>query len=276
MSRVQVPSIALVSYLMSPIEALILGIIQGITEFFPVSSSGHLALGQHLLGMTKLDHYIFFNLICHLGTLLALIIVFFQEIKELFSKDRKKVWYLFLGTLPLFPLVLVMKPIKNIFDQPQYLGFCFLFTALLLYLGVRIGGKSEVIGYRKPKWYDALFVGCFQAVAILPGVSRSGSTISAGKFLRWQPSEAVTFSFLLAIPAILGGITLETWQLLKGEQSLPVSISGFSYVIGFFASSIVGYIALRMLIKVAAKEKFSYFVWYCLAIGLFSIFYFYL
>src|SRR5258705_3070450 len=124
MSRVQVPSIAQLSpfLAMSTFEAIILGIIQGLTEFLPVSSSGHLELGQYVLGLTHLDRYVLFNLVCHLGTLCAVFAVFLPQIKDTLVSDRKKLIQVIIGTLPLFPLVLLMKPIKSLFDQPQYLG----------------------------------------------------------------------------------------------------------------------------------------------------------
>jgi undecaprenyl-diphosphatase len=151
MSRVRAPSIALFYYNMTFFEAIILGIIQGLTEFFPISSSGHLELGQYFLGFNHLENYIFFDLICHLGTLLALFLVFWKEIYGFFL-DRKYLSHIAIATLPLFPLVLIIKPLKTFFDQPQYLGFCFLFTAFLLYLG----GRQRVQASSKRTWRDSL------------------------------------------------------------------------------------------------------------------------
>ncbi len=258
---------------MSTLEAILLGIIQGLTEFFPISSSGHLELGQIFLGLTNLDHYVLFNLVCHLGTLLAVFFVFFEQIKQTFLSDRVRFAQVVLGTLPLFPLVLVIAPIKALFDQPQYLGYCFFFTAFLLYMGIRMGECTPSAILKKRRWRDALIIGTFQAVAILPGVSRSGATISAGRLLGWKQEEAVTFSFLLAIPAILGGVTLELLQLLKSGASLP-PIAGMQYAAGFFTSLGVGYLALQWLIQLAAKGRLIYFVWYCLFIGTATALYF--
>lgn len=256
---------------MTLIEAILLGIIQGLTEFFPVSSSGHLELGQYFLGLTQLDQYIFFDLICHLGTLLALFCVFLPQIRAAIF-DRTRLLQIALATLPLVPLVFLMKPIKTFFDQPQYLGFCFLFTAFLLYCGSR---RISVAVSEKP-WRHSLFVGMFQAIAILPGVSRSGATISAGRLLGWSQQEAITFSFLLAIPAILGGVALETIHWLRAENSSEngVSMGMIVYTAGFVTSFVVGYLSLRALIQLATKDKFYYFIWYCLGVGLFSLIYF--
>jgi undecaprenyl-diphosphatase len=255
---------------MSIFEAIILGIIQGLTEFLPVSSSGHLELFQTLLGLTDLNNYILFNLICHLGTLLALVIIFFESIKRAFQSSQ--FFQVVLGTLPLFPLVLILKPIKSLFDQPEYLGFFFLLTALLLYLGIRLGSIASQQTLDKRRWSDPLIIGVFQAIAILPGVSRSGATISAGRLMGWNQQDAITFSFLLAIPAILGGITLESVQIYR--DPISVDIHWMTYLAGFMTSFVIGYFALKLLMRLAAKDKFIYFVWYCLFIGIVTILYF--
>lgn len=259
---------------MTTLEAFILGIIQGITEFLPVSSSGHLELGQYFLGFSNLHNYIFFDLVCHLGTLFSLLIVFYTQIKDVIVSDRTRLIQIIVATLPLFPLVLVMKPIKAMFDEPQYLGYCFIFTALILYLGIRAESNVRV---RKPSnsWRDALIIGLFQAVAILPGISRSGATISAGRMLGWRSQDAITFSFLLAIPAILGGVALELINLLSGKSTLNLTSMGWTeYSIGFLSSFIMGYFALVLLMKLATKNKFLYFVWYCLLVGISTLIYF--
>lgn len=261
---------------MSTLEAIILGILQGLTEFLPVSSSGHLELGQHLLGLTNLDNYIIFNLICHLGTLLALILIFWEQIYAALFTQRTVMLQVMIGILPLFPLLLILKPIKSMFDQPQYLGWCFLVTALLLYLGIRAGTKNSNTppeARQKRRWKDPFVIGLFQAVAILPGVSRSGSTISAGRLLGWSQQESMTFAFLLAIPTILGGVAVELLQLYKATTIAP-SIGWGPYIAGFVTSFIVGYFALRLLLRLAAKDRFIYFVWYCFALGIVTIVYF--
>lgn len=259
---------------MSTLEAIILGLIQGLTEFFPVSSSGHLALGQHLLGMKSLRHYIFFNLICHLGTLISLFIVYFTEIKKIIWGNTREFKQILVGTLPLIPLVLLLKPIKSVFDHPYYLGYFFFFTSFILSMGIYAGKKEVPLQSQKYPLRDALIIGIFQAIAIFPGVSRSGTTISAGRLLKWQTKDAITFSFMLAIPAILGAITLEGAQLLLSPSDISPDIGFSQYIAGFTVSLVVGYLALRLLIKVAAKEKFGYFAVYCFMLGIFSLFYF--
>jgi undecaprenyl-diphosphatase len=258
---------------MSTLEAIILGILQGLTEFLPISSSGHLELGQHLLGLSNLENYIVFNLVCHLGTLFALFIFYSQQIQTILKDQRYRLIQLFIGILPLFPLVLILKPIKSMFDQPQYLGWCFLVTSLLLLLGIQFGSVASQEVRQQRRWRDPFIIGLFQAVAILPGISRSGSTISAGRLLGWTQQDSITFAFLLAIPTILGGITLELLHLAAGKTIMP-SIGWEPYLAGFITSFIVGYFALRLLLRLAAKDKFIYFVWYCLILGIVTIFYF--
>lgn len=258
--------------LMSTFEAILLGIVQGITEFLPVSSSGHLQLAQWLFGFYNLEQYILFNLVCHLGTLLALFYGFRQEIISTLFVNRIRFFQLMVAILPLFPLLLIMKPIKAVFNQPQYLGYCFLITALLLYVGIRFGAPKPPAELQNRKWRDPFVIGTFQAFAILPGISRSGSTISAGRLMGWTLHEAIVFSFLLSIPTLIGGMILESRHLFDGTYSFAVVGLG-QYLIGFATSFFVGCFGLSLLMKIASKNKFIYFVWYCLAIGIATIIY---
>jgi len=255
---------------MSTFEAIILGIIQGVTEFLPVSSSGHLALGQFFFGFENLDRYLLFNVICHLGTLLAIFLVFLPQIREI---TRKQFLQVAIGTLPLFPMVLFLKPIKAVFDQPQYLGYFFLLTAVLLQLGMSFGKSEPEKKLETKRWKDSFLIGLFQVIALFPGVSRSGSTISGARLLGWSREQAVTFSFLLAIPAIFGAVVVESLQIFKQGGSLP-DITVTQYIAGFSTSFGVGYGALLLLIRLALKGQFHYFVWYCLLIGSLTLIYF--
>lgn len=252
---------------MTALEALILGIIQGITEFLPVSSSGHLTLAQYFFGLSDLDRYILFDLTCHFGTMAAMVLIFLPQIKEVFGSKKLQA-QIAIALSPLIPLVFYLKQIESIYNKVQYLGYFFLITSLILYCGLR-WGKSKTSQQLQAKWgKDALIIGLFQALALLPGVSRSGSTISAARLLGWKKEEALVFSFLIGIPAIFGGTALKLLQMLfagpAGQQHLDFSI----YTIGFISSFIIGYASLLLLIRLALKEKFMYFVWYCLILGL--------
>lgn len=254
-------------------EAIFLGIIQGLTEFLPVSSSGHLELGQYFLGLRNLDQFILFNLICHLGTLCAIVYFLFPQIRQLFTTQRELLRQTMIATLPLFPLVLILKPIKTIFNQPQYLGMCFLFTSFLLFMSVYF--KSTVLEKSAKKvWGAPLIIGLFQAIAILPGVSRSGATVSAACLLGWQKEQAIQFSFLLAIPAILGGTLLELIQLFTPSSHPTAPLSILPLAVGFFTSFIVGCFALWLAMRLFIHNQWTYFAWYCLFLGLITTLYF--
>ncbi|MBS4167550.1 undecaprenyl-diphosphate phosphatase [Parachlamydia sp. AcF125] len=254
---------------MSILEAIFLGIIQGLTEFLPVSSSGHLKLMQSLIGFQNLDQYILFDLICHLGTLGAIFIFFAKEIKETLTSNRLRLLQIALATLPLFPLAIFLKPIESIYQKPHLLGFFFLITSFLLFLGV----YCQKEGPSPPRWRTPFLIGCFQALAIFPGISRSGATISGAKLLGWRMHEALTFSFLIAIPAIVGGIVLETLKFITTNSvAPPVPIP--AYCAGLLASLCVGYASLFFLQKMALPHRFLWFAWYCLALGVFAIIYY--
>lgn len=260
---------------MSTLEAIFLGLIQGITEFLPISSSGHLVLVQNLLGLKNIKEFIVFDVICHLGTLLAIFIVFAKKIKEIVLHEREMLYKILVALLPLFPLLFILKPIKALFDQPQYLGYFFLCTALILYVGIRFGRESSAAEMPKRSWRDALTIGLFQAFAILPGISRSGSTISGARLLGWRYEQAITFSFLLAIPTILGGVIVELSQVLLKPHDHPLpQLSWIQYAAGFLFSFIFGLISLIFLQRLATKQRFMYFVWYCLFLGILTTLYF--
>lgn len=251
---------------MSFIQALILGIVQGVTEFLPVSSSGHLKLGQHLFGLTSLENYILFDLLCHLGTLLAVVLVFWKDICALFGSQRAWLLPIVCALLPLFPLALALKPLKELMSSPEYLGVFFLLTSLFLFSGERAKETSPA-NRERCSLLQAFSVGLAQALAVLPGVSRSGATISTARLLGWERQEAARFSFLISIPAILGGVGLETLQLLKGEAS-AVDVSLQAYFMGFFASFIFGYLSLRYLLHILRSGTLKVFAWYCLFLSI--------
>lgn len=255
---------------MTYLDAILLGALQGFTEFLPVSSSGHLVLGQTLLGLNEggVDGHasLSFEIIAHLGTLLAVFVYFRRLIWRLVvsllpggdSECRKLIWLVALGTVPAGLAGLLIKShLSGVFSSPT-------FTASMLALnGVILISTGYIkIGSESVKTRSALAVGLAQAFAILPGISRSGSTISAGMLLNVSPQRAAEFSFLLAIPAILGAALLDIDNLssLTGE-ALGVYLSGaaVAFVSGLFA--------IGWLMRLIQKGKFLYFGVYCLALG---------
>lgn len=250
---------------MTHLQALILGIIQGITEFFPISSSAHLRIAKKILAIPDGQHLLFFDLLCHGGTLVALILFLRQEIFQAF-KDRQQLRLYFLALCPLVPAYFLLKPIRIFFSQPEYTGYFLIFTSLLLFATKY--GKSFPTN---KKWKNVLWIGCAQTMALIPGISRSGSTIATARFQGWNLMEAAKFSYLLAIPTILGGQFLETVKILKGVSEITNTIPIQTYAIGFFASMIVGLFSVKTVFWVYKKNLLSPFGWYCLIIGVLTL-----
>ena len=239
--------------------ALLLGLVQGLTEFLPISSSGHLKLFQLLFGLDTLEQYILFDLVCHGGTLLAILIVLRRDILNL---NRHTLLLLALGTLPLGLAVLFRRQLETLYGATSLLGLWFLLTGLILLIGERWRPESS-----PGKRWGAVSVGCAQLLALMPGLSRSGATISAGRVLGWERMEAARFAFLLAIPAIAGGMLVEGMSAAAG--ALPLS----TYLIGFLTSFLVGMLALAALLKLIQRFNLLPFAWYTLAIGTLTLIY---
>lgn len=254
---------------MSLLTAFILGIIQGFTEFLPISSSGHLALAQHLLGIDHLENLLTFDIVCHLGTLLAIFCLLSRNIATLLWEDKRVLFQLIFATFLLIPAALLSKQLAALFHRIDLLGFFFLVTASLLLLAHKFHRPASQENLQKRWWKDSLLIGAVQTFAVLPGVSRSGATISAARLLGWPAQEAVVFSFLLAIPAILGAALLET---VKAQETLLAStISSGCYLIGFITSFAAGLLALWVVKQLVDKDKMHYFAWYCIFLGIFTI-----
>lgn len=257
---------------MTPSEAILLGIVQGITEFLPVSSSGHLMLMQALLGIDDLHKLVFFDLVCHAGTLLAIVIVFFQRLTALLGKDRETLFRIAIGTLPLFGVAAVLPHVEKLFGTPAWLWMGFFITAALLLIP---GKEMPAAVLHQYRWRNAFLVGCVQGIAVIPGISRSGSTISGARFLGFPKLEAAEFSFFLVIPAILGGIILKLTQgYFHPEKIFPADLPISTYLWGFFASFLAGMAALPLVINLVLHNALKYCAWYCIVIGFFCLVYF--
>ncbi len=248
---------------MSPLVALILGIVQGLTEFLPISSSAHLKLARLLLNEPAQTSPLF-DLSCHLGTLLALLFALRLSLRRLLFEERSKLFTLFLALLPLFPAYFLLKPLRDVLDHTRFLGPFLMLTGALLLLSEKLTLKRA----SAPDWKkrDALFIGSMQAIALLPGISRSGATIACARTLGWQKEEAATFSFLLFIPAALGGTCLELLKL-KTAKGAPIDLSFASCLIGFLSSLAVGALCVRGALKWMQSGSLMLFGIYCLALG---------
>ncbi len=261
---------------MTLFQSIILGIVQGLTEFFPVSSSAHLGLAKWLLGIQGGEHLLFFDLVCHSGTLLALMLFLRKDIVAVL-KSPKAVLLIALGLGPLVPAYFLLKPLRLKASDPAYLGFFLMFTALLLFLASRKKSenrdevRSRTVSKEATKVKDVLCIGFMQTLALLPGISRSGSTIATGRLLGWDWVAAARFSFLLAIPAILGGQALETLKLFREPSAHASEVSAACYAAGFIASFAMGAICVRFMFKIYELGNVRPFAWYCLAAGLLAL-----
>ena len=273
---------------MDPVQAVILGVIQGLTEFLPVSSSGHLVIFQHVFGLKEPE--LFFDICVHMGTLLAVIIVFRQEIRELvqslghllwlvfvedahfehlFEKSEFKMLLLvFFGFFPTAILGVVFHEIgQQLFSSVLIVGLMLIITGGLLWQTRRVagtGGGMESFSIR-----TALIIGLVQGLAIMPGISRSGSTIALGLFLGLNRELSARYSFMLAIPAILGAGILSLHSLMA-DPSVDYKIA----LIGAAVSFVVGYVALVSLLHLVKKAKLYLFAPYCWAAGMAALFFF--
>lgn len=266
------------------LEAVILGIVQGLTEFLPVSSSGHLVLAQELLDVHV--EGITFEVFVHFGTLLSVVFVYRRElaalirafgkglaglgrIREHYRMDRYFRWvaYIIIGTIPAGAIgVQFEAPIERAFNDPRLVAVMLGVTGTILLLTRYIRPPQRELTLAR-----AVLVGCAQAVAILPGLSRSGTTISAALFLGVGKEEAVRFSFLLSIPVILGATLLKLGELLRQP---PAAGELLGLAAGTGAAFISGYSAIKFLIRVARGGKLDYFAWYCYAAGIAGWIYF--
>ncbi len=259
---------------MSTIEAIILGIVQGLTEFLPVSSSGHLQIAKELLGVTINDN-IAFDITLHAATVLSTIVVLWSEVKYLFkglfmfryNEQTKYVIKILLSMIPVGIVgVLLKEPLNRMLASPAILaivGAMLLVTALLLLFAYKAKPRNKTaISYR-----DAMIIGLSQAVATMPGLSRSGTTISTGLILGNQKVVVAEFSFLMVLLPIMGESLLE----LMGGGLAESGIGGVALVAGFIASFVTGCLACRFMINIIKRGKLIWFSLYCAVAGAVSI-----
>lgn len=249
---------------MTLFQAIFLAIVQGITEFLPISSSGHLVLFQKLFGLSSPP--VLFDVFLHLGTLMATLVFFRKELWLLVKewKGKKNQWmFLIIGSVPaaFFGFWLNSKT-DRIFDSLGLTGIMWIFFGILL-ISTRwlTKGKSLQKKATDIKWTDAIIIGLFQAVALFPGVSRSGSTIIGGMFRNFSRENAFFLSFLLSIPAVLGAVTLKFVDGSVGKVSLGMGM------VSIIIAGLVGYFSLKFLEKTLRSDKFYLFGFYSLILG---------
>jgi len=276
---------------MNILEAIFLGLVQGLTEFLPVSSSGHLVLLQRVFGIEEPS--LFFDTMLHVGTLIAVFAVLWKEIWAIIKKPIQKLTgFLILATVPAVIAALLFKDsIENIFISAQLLGWCFLITTILLVCAELISRKrchcdsaekpeqdendnqqplstNQLKNIEQMTWFDALFIGIMQAIAIPPGISRSGATISGALFRKLDRDFAARFSFLLSIPAILGAAVLQTRELFKTSAVTEAGIPIAAVIAGTIAAAVVGFFAVKFMIKIIKEKSLFGFAIYTGVLGL--------
>jgi len=251
------------------LEIVILAVVQGIAEFLPISSSGHLVILGELLG--KLGDSPTLEIILHAGTLGSILVVFWRRIVRLLTTDKRVIPLLVVGTIPAAVVGLtIRKYFEQILHNPVLVGAMLLLTGAMLIVLGRL--KTRDCEYRSMSWLGALLVGCFQAFAILPGVSRSGSTILGGRLMGLKNDDSVTFSFLLAIPAILGATVLTLKDLLEAYSAgTPIGYSMPELLAGAAVSFLVGILALCWLIGWSRQDRLHWFAWWCIPAGILVI-----
>lgn len=266
---------------MSIIDTILLAVLQGFTEFLPVSSSGHLVLLQELLNLHD-PQMIIFDVFVHFGTLISVVFVFWKDLLEILrsfltaltamklKKEYEKTEYfrlgaaIIVGTIPAGIIGLLYRhQIEAAFTDPKLVSMNLVITGLILFL-TRL---AKPIKGKRVGLVSACIIGVAQAIAILPGISRSGSTMSTALYLKISPSLAARFSFLLSVPVIAGAALLEGVKLFRHGNTLGV----MPLVVGTAVSAVAGYFAIKILLNIIEKGKFSWFSFYCLAIGLLGI-----
>lgn len=271
---------------MSLLSSILLGLIQGVAEFLPISSSGHLAIAEHLLGMSGAsDIPEFFDVLLHLGTLVAVFVAYWDDVRDMVVEffcgvrdlargstptpvppARRMILLIIVGTLPLLVVLPIKDLVEGLADNMYFVAAALLVTGCLLFASdrVRKGRKTE----KSATMVDVLLVGVAQAIATCPGISRSGTTITAGCFRGFDRKFAVRFSFLLSIPAILGANILSLKDAVEAGiiwADVPV------YLVGVVVSAVVGYACIRLLKMIADRGKFGAFAYYCWAVGVLTL-----
>ena len=272
---------------MTYLFSVLMGVLQGVAEFLPISSSGHLALFQHFFGVENYEEtQMFFTVLLHLGTLISVCVYYWRDVIDMIREfflgirdltvrrgggappppTRRLVMMIIVATLPLFAILPVKGLVEDAMSNVTFVSVALLATGFILFFSDRMArGRKNA---RNATVADALLVGCAQAVGTLPGISRSGITISAGLLRGFDRTFAVRFSFLMSLPAVLGANILSLKDALEAGvdlEMLPI------YLVGMVVSGVVGYFAIRLVNLLADKGKFGKFAYYCWVVGLGSL-----
>lgn len=259
-------------------EALILGIVQGLTEFLPVSSSGHLEIGQALLG-TSGEENLTFAIVVHTATVLSTLVILWKEVAKLFqgtfftaqwNEEKNYIAKIAVSMVPVFIVGMFFKDqVEDFFGNGLLLvGICLIITATLLWLSEWLQKRRSMVGH-EITYRDAIIIGLAQAIAVLPGLSRSGTTIATGLICGVKKEAVAQFSFLMVLVPILGEAFLDTIDILKGEATMNLEL--IPMVVGFVAAFATGCFACRFMIDIVRRQRLIYFAIYCLIVGAVAI-----
>ena len=253
---------------MSVIEAALLGLLQGLGEFLPISSSGHLLLGRMLLGLTidETPAYKMLDILLHVGTLIPVLIVFWKDwwaiLKNPFKS--KTLLLLFIASMPTLVVKVVFDDFITGCDTGWFLGVSFLMTAVFLLVAEYVNGKMQS-KTDKPGFLHAIVMGCMQGVALLPGVSRSGSTLAGGLLSGLDRKSAAKFSFMMSAPAIAGALLLEGKDAI--EEGWISDLAVVPTIAGVIVAGVVGYLAIRFMLKLITRVSLNWFALYVAILG---------
>ena len=255
---------------MSILKGALLGLFQGLAEFLPISSSGHLNLLQALFGL-NLDNQLLFNILLHVGTLIAVMVMFWKDWIDMLLHPIKNhtLALLFVASLPaLAAKILFDKPLDYLETSIQFLGVFFLVTGVMLVLTQIISRRNQQKGVEKDKVgvLEALLMGCLQAVGMLPGISRSGSTIFGGVCSRLNRETAAKFSFMMSAPAIVGSLLVEGKDALEAGISFGNDLPAI--IVGMVVAAITGYLSIRFFMKLISKFSLNGFALYVTVLGI--------
>jgi undecaprenyl-diphosphatase len=258
---------------MSIFESLVLGLVQGLTEFLPISSSGHLVLFSGLFKLEESSQLLFFAML-HVATLVAVLLFFFRDLIKLRLKDY---WIIGIGTVPALIIGLLFKDfLESLFVLPVLNSVTLVITGLINIAADKkmqtLPKESPVKSTLTPGWKQAIAVGIAQAISIIPGISRSGSTVATGVFMNMPRTQAFKFSFFLSIPAILGASLLEIVDHISQTQSFSLTVAEW---LGLFAAFVGGLLSLKLFSLVIHKAQLKWFGYYVIIVGILSGLYFF-
>lgn len=246
------------------IKYIVLGLVQGIGEFLPISSSGHLLLTERIFGIE--EGGMLMTVLLHVATLAAVLIVYRKQVIEIIKHPIQwKTLWLIVATAVTAALMLTFKKVFDDAEDGRYLGYCFIFTAILLTVAEYAKTHfARGIDCTNMKWWRACIIGTLQGIAVLPGVSRSGATITGALCCGMKKDEAAEFSFLLSIPAILGGAVMELPDLFKYGTG---DFTWYGILIAMAVAGVSGWLAIRFMLRVITKRSFNGFIAYTAALG---------